>query len=162
MVINFCHSYPLVKNSFLLLEFSLFAIRVAIFNPVFLLGLRKNNLVESNCQPPSSGSIPSLVIECKAAWEDGSFDKTLLAEASFDFRSGQHLCRVSTQSKERTNKITLLACLANSNVCSDRLSATFYSPVEISAKELTLKEQAGEVVLRGPNQVLAKIKVGNL
>jgi len=103
--------------------------------------------------------LPSYPIECKAAWEDGSFDTTLLAEPRFNFKTGQHLCRVTTQSKEKTNKIVVIACLVNSNICSEKLSATFYGPVEVGAKEINMKDQAADVVLRGPHQALAKIKV---
>ncbi|XP_059477687.1 nuclear pore membrane glycoprotein 210 [Neocloeon triangulifer] len=120
-------------------------------------GAKKSSLVEGKCDPPAS-KLPS-AIECKVAWEDGSYDPTLSAEPVYDFQGAQHACQVSASSGERSKKLMLMACLRDSTVCTDRLGVTFFSPVEVAAKEVVLSEQAGQVVLSGPSQALGKVRV---
>jgi hypothetical protein len=134
-------------------------LKLKLLLTVFLeIGPKKNNLIEGTCKPPTSPLVAS-PIECKAAWEDGSWDNSLLVEPGFNFRTGQHFCRLSTQSKDKTNKIVMIACLVGSSVCSDKQIITYFSPVEVNARELALKEMSGEIIVKGPRDALAKIRV---
>ncbi|CAB3380542.1 Hypothetical predicted protein [Cloeon dipterum] len=119
---------------------------------------RKTSLIEGSCEPPPIGVLRS-AIECKAAWEDGSSDDSLTAEPGFDFRSGYHTCEVKAKSTTRSKVVVLMACLVGTNKCTEKLAVTFFSPVEINGKELMFSSQTSELVIKGPSQALAKIKI---
>ncbi|KAF4532010.1 hypothetical protein B566_EDAN014742, partial [Ephemera danica] len=99
-------------------------------------------------------SVPFLI---KAS--DGTWDDTLKASVSFDFKTGFYFCNVTTGLREASSKISITACLTLSELCSEKLSVPFYRSIHIEQQEILVSSNGGQILVRGPPLPLAKTKV---